>query len=181
MKGVVSWLGIAGACCGLIACGTGCGPSGLSRQEAETLIRSDGQITKDLYSLPIKDRTGAQGVRAGLWTIKDIGQAEFLAEPTAEGFKYFKWIVGSGLSETGPYVTLPGGWKRKVTQVTGIAEAGEGSKEVEFLWEVENAPKEVAELLNLGPWKAKALLRRFDDGWRVKGIDFDGRGFKESR
>lgn len=176
MKRVGTWLGIAGACCGLIACGTGCGPSELSRSEAERLIRSNGQFTKDLYSMPIRDRTGAEGVRAGLWTIQGALGEDFAAELTPKGKEYFTFCQGSGA-----YVLLRAGWKRRVTQVTGIAEAGEGGKEVEFLWEVENVPTEVATVLELGPWRARALLRRYDDGWRVSGIDLDGRGFAERR
>jgi hypothetical protein len=175
MKVLGIWLGMVGLWYGLITCGAGCHPSGLSRSEAEKLIRSDTQFASDASDLwlSVKDKTGAAGARAGLWTIEGAGDILFF-HLTPKGERYF-------IASDQQSAKLIDGWRRKLTLVTGIAEAGEGNKEVEFLWEAENVPKEVAELLALGPWKARALLRRFDDGWRVRGLDLNGRGFVERR
>jgi hypothetical protein len=97
------------------------------------------------------------GQEEGMWTCAKT------CVVTAAGLKYF-----AGL--TGGQVTLREPLRLEVVQVTGIADAplGVGLKEVHFQWRPVGLSDVVARYIGQrGSANAVAVLRLFDNGWRV--------------
>jgi hypothetical protein len=55
----------------------------------------------------------------------------------------------------------------RVDEITGIADAGQGMKEVLFRWTMVNVPDVLKPFVAVGG-TGKAIMRLYDDGWRVE-------------
>jgi hypothetical protein len=116
--------------------------------------------------------TGA-GVSEGLFTKR--GGLVAMRSPvdlTELGKRYFEAIREP--TEFGaPPVLLLREKPTAIVEVTGISDGpGEGVRQVEFDHTYGDLPDVVTRYCVAGPYRKRALLRRFDDGWRVEAVHF---------
>ena len=162
-----------------------CGSTELSRSKAERLIAVSEAFGPDTPSLALKDTDIYQrGVREGYWTLREVfyygfgNPKGFAADLTPKGKQIFASIANSQDEQPG-LARLIQPFSRRIVDVTGIAEnpSARGMKEVSFTWAWVGLPKEVTEYCETGPWKGKATLRLYDDGWRVEQLQTFERKF----
>lgn len=150
----------------------------LTRDSVRPII--DRYLNSDADKLQVQtSRQGAAlGVELGLWEFRGqaLGGTTTLTE---KGKRYFKsasrmWPSGTVL------VDLTERPQRMVAEITGIADSplGPGIKEVQFTWVYLSGQPWLMANSGSGATAgsdgfplAKALLRRFDDGWRVEGTE----------
>lgn len=142
----------------------GSGATGqLTREVAARLI---GQAPKfnTVRSIALLREGQRGGVREGLWSEQRV--------LTPLGRQYFAEVVfnipDNLVSPVKPAT-------RTVTEVTGIADhpLGPSVKEAQFRWKYEGLDELVARLTGQGsePHTGEALLRLYDDGWRVEDVE----------
>jgi len=162
------------------------GKSDLSRNQAKKVIVKSEKFTPADCKLKLEEPELQGGVREGLWSktanVYNRPDCSYFAL-TSEGKVYFR---GDNLGSVGcsinvvPYVEFAKPLARRVVEVTGITD-GPGRlgppgtvKVVEFTWKWEWG--ELSDQLKSvvgGEWKeaqAEALLRLYDDGWRVERV-----------
>lgn len=145
----------------------------LTRSHAKELL---GQHEKFVSAteLPFDKNMIETGVSEGLWHKPKF----FDIELTEEGKRYFAENID--LLEFGGKLVLLEPIKRQVIEITGITDGpkllGEGIKEVQFIWEFGEISAIVAKYLILnesggGRYEGAALMRFYDDGWRVEELE----------
>jgi ankyrin repeat protein len=107
------------------------------------------------------------GVREGLWTEQGFGGLAI----TPAGHRCFSSI--DGFPDYKAHLVGPA--KRTVVAVTGITDNGPGGSEklVLFTWRYSALPEVVSRYTCQGgqPHEGHALVRLFDDGWRVQNLE----------
>lgn len=136
-----------------IAMVTGCSHTkDLSRDTAAKILEKAPEFQKQVTELPWLDQNG---------------EREWLSEGGMHNDGFRQAFAG-----TKPYVAvLPTPVKRSVSLVTGIVDfplSPESTKEVMFEWTIPNLPS-VAKRFVVSHGTGKAVMRRFDDGWRLEG------------
>ncbi len=158
----------------IFACG---GKSELSRSKTNKVIQASTKFTPGEYSLQPAGDAALAGVQQGFWKKEQlVGFGSFYAL-TPKGETYFT-------NQGGGYLKLKQTMGRRVIEVTGIAD-GPGVlgppgtiKDVEFTWDWDwdSLPKDVKVVLvttKPAPSKGEALLKLYDDGWRLEEIKLD--------
>jgi hypothetical protein len=149
-------------------------PFTLDRSQAKRLIESFPEFTpvKSAY-IRLSEPQIQQGQRLGLWEFGDDGWGL-----TSKGKMYFDSFFGSRES---PTCYLGESVGRRVIEVTGLADGPTiigppGTvKEAEFTWDwnLEKIPVGVKNALGLTEKQGGAVLRLYDDGWRVYRVNAD--------
>ena len=110
------------------------------------------------------------GVREDLWKT----DAFFKVELTNEGKRYFTEIDRTSLGTT---LMLREVLFRRAVEITGITNGvSEGIREIEFIWEYRELPEIIARYSGQrkGNYWGAALMRLYDDGWRVEKVELKG-------
>jgi len=130
----------------------------LTRDNAASLISNFGTVSRLKGEMLLNDQGLAKGTRQGMWD-RNRGL-------TPAGMELFSSVDYSSLKLKAP-VDL-------AVSVTGITDApiAAGVKEAQFIWEYRGAPAKVRRY-TVGGGRGAALLRRYDDGWRVEEVQFD--------
>jgi len=98
-------------------------------------------------------------------TFLDNGFQEFVAEGGPNNPEFSKvFTVASPLTKT---ITLRTPVGARIDEITGIADAGHGMKEVLLRWSMVNVP-DVLKPLVVSGGTGRAIMRLYDDGWRVE-------------
>jgi len=145
----------------------------LSRDKAKALINASdqfAQIAERTAALEIDRDSFNQGVQRGYWESVNPNDAE--AHITRAGGKFFSRVFtsspsGKGLFLVYAHVRL----NPSVVEVTGISES-----KVEFTYvrNVDQLPPEIRDIFREQPppSKGRAIVRLYDDGWRVVEIEW---------
>jgi len=147
----------------------------LTRQKAAALIaqkmeefspaKPELMFNKDL----IGDRDARlKGIREGLWYWRKPKRGPFLELTlTPKGKEFFEEVEGALVTLAKPYMP-------RVIEITGIADAPfvTGVKEVAFTWEWQGVPDLVRAYCNVSPLEGNALIRLYDDGWRIENLNW---------
>jgi hypothetical protein len=166
----------------MVGCG---GKSALSRGKAQKVIQASDKFTPGAGYPEVSLNAGAvqSGLQAGFW--EKAGQRRFIYDPifvlTPKGKTYFSLIVSLNADESGPTRVTLKPMPRRVTEVTGVTD-GPGIlgppgtiKDVQFTWkwDLDPLPQEVKPFLGTEPppSKGEALLKLYDDGWRVEQVN----------
>jgi len=116
--------------------------------------------------------TGA-GVHEGLFVRRGGGSP--IGSPvdlTERGKQYFD-AIREPTALGAPVVLLPKEKPKAIIEVTGISDGpGDGVKQVEFDHTYGGLSDVLTRYCNAGPYKKRAVLRLFDDGWRVESVHF---------
>jgi hypothetical protein len=150
-----------------------CSGGELTRSGAADLIReSDSLSSGCLVPGGNATLTGA-GVLEGLF-VRRGGGSPFGSpvDLTERGKQYFETIREP--TEPGALVVLlPKEKPKAIIDVTGISDGpDDGVKQVEFDHTYGDLSDVLTRYCHAGPYKKRAVLRRFDDGWRVESIHF---------
>jgi hypothetical protein len=156
-----------------------CSSKNLTRDKAKAVIEANKEFAAPLTSVRLRhgcDDTAKALEKDGLVTRTKIERRrdqigayllpEWRTDITSEGAKYFK-SFDCGFFDS---VTLVTPLKRRVREVTGIADAGSGQRTVKFIWDYASMPDQVARAADDSPQDSSALLRLYDDGWRAESI-----------
>ena len=163
----------------VVGCG---GRSQLSRSEAGRVIQESTKFTPadyDVGGVTISADGFRAGLQQGFW--KPFSGNNYSC--TRKGQEYFSgdcWLENYRFTITANYTPKVKALPRLVTDVTGIAD-GPGTsgppgttKQVVFSWkwDWDNIPKEVKPFLGPEPKPSngQALLKLYDDGWRVEEV-----------
>jgi hypothetical protein len=136
----------------------------LTRDKAGTLIESAADFKTPQSKVALSDKGYSAGQLLGYWSTR--------GELSSKGRQFF-----SALSRRGS-VTLNQPLNRAVVEVTGIADAvtplagqkGGSIKEAQFGWKYSNVPPEPKRVI-AGGGTGTAIIRLFDDGWRIDSIE----------
>jgi hypothetical protein len=145
----------------------------LTRPTAQTVISSSPRFaTAATIALVDPGQTVKAGVREGFWHEQGFGGIAL----TADGRQAFGQIAGFP-----EYIaTLPNPIRREVVSITGIADAtvGRNLKEVQFRWRYVGLSEAAARYTGQGvsPHDGVAVVRLYDDGWRVEDIQLNETG-----
>lgn len=98
-------------------------------------------------------------------------------EVTNEGRRYFQEIRHKALGIVWVAI-LPRPARAEVVQVTGITSTGEGTRQVEFTWRYLGLSDVVARYAGQGsaPHSGIAIMRLYDDGWRLETLNVNESG-----
>jgi hypothetical protein len=140
----------------------------LTRKLAASVIARDPRFASArAMSLADPGKTSDAGVREGLWIKQGFGGLSLLAD----GQRFFTQLDGF----PDYFAVLREPARREIVEVTGIADApvGRNTKEVQFRWRYVGLPEVVARYCGQGPvaHDSTALLRLYDDGWRVEQLE----------
>lgn len=146
---------------------------GITRDRAKELLEHHAELAQPVSSLTIVSRDAYEaGVLEGLWGV-DAGSymQNGSAVLTAEGQKHF-----SKLSVLGDRTaTLVSPARRQVVEITGLADApiGNAVKECKFKWRYSGLSLIVGRYTGQADLQhdGHALLRLYDDGWRVEEVN----------
>lgn len=165
MEGALKKLLVPGLALALAA---GCGPPKLTRGSSKTLVEQ--ALTLEKPPLSLTPDGIERGKRDGLWEYGFI-----IRVLTPRGEELFESFVS---------LPLLGAWVRpregapQLIEVTGITDpmeweqSGDPShlKEVHFSWAYTGLEEEVRALVEARVEQGKALMRLYDDGWRVEEL-----------
>jgi len=95
-------------------------------------------------------------------------------ELTPQGRQFF---VGAEIMADHVRLDLTAPLRPEVVEVTGITDVDAGVKEVQYRWRFADIPEPLNRLgiVKSDPSEARAILRLYDDGWRVERIAVGGR------
>lgn len=138
-----------------------CGNSDLSRSKAQSLIQVNEDFSKPQMTVKLSSGARNKGESQGFWD--DKGKLTPKGRDTFVSFRWSRATVRKTLS-------------REVTYVTGIANAvtpfggAPGDvKEVQYQWEYNNLKGPARRFIVRGG-TGVALMRLYDDGWRIEEI-----------
>jgi TonB family protein len=139
-------------------------PGSITRATAKALITQAAAFQQSVQ-LTLAEGAAEGGIKEGIFFYDRASYGTLT--PTVEGRKIF-----AGVSST-VITPLTGPAKLEVVEVTGIADAALGTKEVHFTWRYIGLSAEVARYSGQGssPHDGTAFLRLYDDGWRVERIN----------
>jgi len=165
----------------------------LTRPKAQELISNAPGFSPTEMSLPLRGAFFDLGVKQGWWVPGIVG-----VDLTARGKEIFKLTATLA---SGPKLRFVKPIRRFIIAVTGITDApqafGPNAKVVQYTggFDVSDFPKEVAkafddkngnppgtfiarfaEAQKKNPGQSEALLKLYDDGWRVEKVEM-GPGF----
>lgn len=171
--------------CVSVLSGAGCSSTELTRSKARQIIDSSPEFSKpnQVVSYTLDGQEIQKGMAQDFWRRRETwGRGELVL--TNSGSTFFVSAL-LDLGETKATVTLSPTSRRLVKEVTGIADApalsgGSGApntlKMVEFTWDWDDKsfpPGLKAFLGKLGkpsPANGSAILRLYDDGWRLEHV-----------
>jgi len=141
-----------------------CGNPKLTRDSAGKLIESSDDFRTPQSKVPLSDQGLSAGQLLGYWSPR--------GELSNKGRQFFSDNARRGS------VTLNQPLSRTVVEVTGIADAvtplagqkGGSIKETQFSWVYANVPP-VPKRIIAGGGTGTAIIRLFDDGWRIDRIE----------
>ena len=175
----VVFLALLGAC-----------PRTLGRDRAAALIGKSSQFLARSYAAVniARPQELATGVSEGWWLAQQRKTERFkvadqvMEMPVAPGainVTHFELTPQGKQFFAGPEIIgdhvrldLKAPLKPEVVEVTGITDVDAGVKEVQYRWRFADVPEPLRRLgiVKSDPSDARAILRLYDDGWRVERI-----------
>jgi hypothetical protein len=169
----------------MVGCG---GKSELSRSKAEKLIQASAKFTPGEYKqIDISSSLVQMGLEQGYWTAGPPSSGFSQVGLTEKGKRLFAQVLGgiwvNDRDHSSLNIKVAEPLPRVVVEVTGVADGPgfEGPagtiKDVQFTWkwDWDAVPKELKTFLGPEPKpsKGEALLKLYDDGWRVEELKVD--------
>lgn len=157
----------------LVAVLSSCSGRELTRSGAAEVIRESDRLSSGCLVPGGNATLTGTGVSEGLFVRR--GGPAHVGSPvdlTERGKQYFEALREP--SQLGaPVVLLPKEKPKAIIEVTGIADGPSvGVKQVEFDHTYGGLSDVLMRYCIAGPYKKRAVLKRFDDGWRVESIHF---------
>ena len=152
---------------------SGCSGGDLTPSRAAGVIRESDRLSSGCFVPGGNATLTGTGVSEGLFVRR--GGSVVMRSPvdlTERGKKFFTAIREP--TEFGALpVLLPKEKPSAIIEVIGISDgAGDRVRQVDFNYTYGDLSDVVARYRHAGPYRKRALLRLFDDGWRVEAIHF---------
>jgi hypothetical protein len=138
-----------------------CSPSwsaDLTRPQAKAILSKTKTFTSTYNQLSFVDNGFQQFAALGGANNPEFAKVFTVATPGTI------FNIGNAAANT---ITVRTPLPARVDEITGIADAGQGMKEVLFHWSMVNVPDVLKPFVAVGG-TGRAVMRLYDDGWRVE-------------
>lgn len=148
----------------------------LTRGKAKQLIEASDAFKPRQAKVRLTDEEVKSGLKSGYWKEQQtfLGMFGSVLVLTAQGHQLFAGFepqIQGRILDTQEPATM------QVLQVTGISDSGDpGQKEVDFMWNwnFHGSQPEVQQFFKEHPaQRGQGVLKLYDDGWRVEGVQFE--------
>lgn len=161
----------------IFACTVACRPGDLTRAEAKDRIQADPRFATGTRVLAVPwDLAAAHGQVVVFDHVRSSEENMAVQPPYRTAVASAR--QGSRERHNLVDLTLAKPLTPVIVSVTGVSdESTPATKRVEFQWQYKTPPPDVlTPLMAAPPYQGQAVLRRYDDGWRVERLTWQPEG-----